>query len=231
MTSLKSIYLTDAQHGVTYRLEAQRRRCTTICVPRLTAVVQRSQLKITTKFKVEGIPLVIVVREKTTAFLRAKNFRGSHVHCAGNFSLWESYELFLDDLEVQETLFDDVREALELEQCERTFDIDWNEIVGWTSTIPLESYDESALESFRPNAKSFALRIKKSRRDIQAPKTTHFTVSYELKREVDWVTHLEQYTVVIFSIHTGQNIGTLEGHKSKPPDGVLFFDWNHPGED
>lgn len=175
----------------------------------------------------------MIVREAPERHIRLHNFRGSEIRCAGNFFRWNNLDHFLEDQEFLCALKDDVNEALQQEHVHRTFEYDFDTNIGWTSTVPLGHIEDGLLEQFHLSKTAFGMRVKICHSNIKAPLTKTVTVTYELKREIDRGSRREQLSVVIFSIHPGEDIGSLRGNMSKPrkdSTGWIFFDWDHPGE-
>jgi hypothetical protein len=183
--------------------------------------------------KVGDLPITIILREKSEQHVRSHNFRGYRVRCAGNFFRWDTLDAFLEDQEFLFALQEDVEEAVRENHSQRTFEYDFDAHVGWSSTVHLSRVNEDYLEPFNLNRNAYGMRVKSVHQDIKAPLTRTITVTYELKPEIDRGTQREQLSVVIFSVHPGEDIGPLKGNMSKPRKGFRgcnFFDWDHPGE-
>lgn len=190
-------------------------------------------MKINTTMKVGDLPITIIVREKSEQHVRSHNFRGYRVRCAGNFFRWDTLDAFLEDQEFLFALQEDVEEAVRENHSQRTFEYDFDAYIGYSSTIPLGRVNEDYLEPFNLNRNAFGMRVKSVHQDIKAPLTRTITVTYELKGETDHGSKREQLSVVIFSIHPGEDVGPLRGNMSKPrkeSGGWIFFGWDHPGE-
>jgi hypothetical protein len=98
--------------------------------------------------------------------------------------------------------------------------------VGWSSTEPAVKFDTEATEPFEPNSKSTAQRVKTDREDLPAPRTKELTVVFNFKKEDAG----EGIIAVLYSIYPGGDIGELVGDITGR-EKVVFFDWDHPGEE
>jgi hypothetical protein len=168
--------------------------------------------------------LILVVRGSVKERLKSTCFRGKDKPLAGNFFRWESVEkMFSDDIIVNDFV-SEIRDAdLNREFETLSFEFDCGVPVGWASTDELDSYDEDDLEQFQPNRRSTAMRVRLDRRDIPAPKVNRVTFVVENKVEAGTA------VVVLHSVYPGGDIGKLSEDITSR-EGVVFFDWNHPGE-
>ncbi len=165
----------------------------------------------------------IVMRQGTEDRLSQTCFRGFRVRCAGNFNLWGSVRELLEEPLVLKELLRHLRAA----HLERAFDttsivVAYRTWVGWSSTAPRAEYQIDDLERFDLNRKGWALRVKRSRRDLLAPLTEMITFVFEFKDEE------RMPTAVIHSIYPGEDIGEITGNVTER-ENVVFFDWCHPG--
>jgi hypothetical protein len=104
-----------------------------------------------------------------------------------------------------------------------SFEICFSEKIGWSNTDDLEGYTADMLELFEPNGRSVGYRVKLDRTDLEAPRTNIVTVIYEFRDEP------QGPVAVVHSIYPGKNIGVVRGEISKDK-AVVFFDYNHPGQ-
>ena len=166
----------------------------------------------------------IIVRKPAMERLREKNFRGTAIVCAGNFSKWPNIQSFLYDEKIKKTIMEEMLEEMTMRGAgTSSFELEFEDYVGWSSTDNLQKYSTNELELHYPNRRSTVLRVKMDLLSIRASKTKIVTLVYELKREGGIL------VAVIHSIYPGHDIGELYGDVSER-EKVVFFDWNHPGE-
>lgn len=178
----------------------------------------------------------LVYPETTEARLSGTCFRGTDIECAGNFSLWATFEDMRRDKAFRELLeFEIMRAAQEYlndESSDTRFDesieIEHDQEVGWASTSPIDDFSEDDLEPFQPNKRVTGLKVRVDSGKL-APKTSLVTVVYSLYRHEDQM----NWTAVIHSIYPGEDIGPLEvlGQYTdvSERERIAFFDWSHPG--
>lgn len=187
-------------------------------------------------------PCLVIMRHETCERLATKCFRKTEKPLSGNFAFWNDLLSMWKDADIRSSLLDDVMtailEANDFPTTTQRLEIDYGSDVGWSSTSRRidgathnswrspndEIVDNRLVETFEPNKKSTALRVRLDRTDIKAPLTNRLTIVYELKFEPNhgWV-------VVIHSVYPGENVGLLRGDVTAR-EGVVFFDFNHPGE-
>jgi hypothetical protein len=173
---------------------------------------------------VDGQRFKIVVRLEAEQRLSQTCFRGAHCRCAGNFFRFESAIAVFNCEEVWRPFSEEILEMWEKNDFGfSSFSILCDRPVGWSSTMPIESVGLEGCEQFNPNRRSSGLRVKINRRNIMAPTTSIITFVVEFRSE-DNVP-----AVVIHSMYPGVDIGKLVGNVTER-EGVVFFDWNHPGE-
>jgi hypothetical protein len=124
---------------------------------------------------------------------------------------------------IREQLIDDTKVAVEKCSRRNSFSIKFNEWIGWSSTDDRILHANICLEPFAINGRATGYRIRPDRKDILAPKTKIMTIIYNLAFEAN------QLLVHIVSMYPGPDIGELIEDVSER-EGVVFFDWNHPGE-
>ncbi len=169
-----------------------------------------------------GVPLNIVVRDKTIERLNGTCFRGPDVHKAGNFFRWHTMMSLLRDSFVSVEFINELTYRWKQGRLgSYSVTLMHPEFVGWESTDILGLYLESELEEFAPNHHSNVLRVR-SRVDRFSPRTREITLVYELKKEGTYA------TAVVYSVYPGKDIGKLDGDITER-EGRVFFDWNHPG--
>lgn len=175
-----------------------------------------------------GIRANIVVRHGTVERLSGTCFRGRDRALAGNFSRFERAEDVFNEEEILTELLDgilwEIQEMRDEKSRNMTFSrtVDFGAPVGWESTDRAERYPAEALEPFKPNRNSNALRVKLERGDIRAPVTNLITFVFQIRKEnYEW-------TVIIHSMYPGEDIGNLKGNVTKRENRV-FFSWEHPG--
>ncbi len=178
------------------------------------------------KMRVANKKFRIIVPGRVRNRLSKTCFRPNSIHCAGNFSLWESSEDLLKEPSVKAFIIEEAEAILNEGKTGGIYSVTYThtENVGWSSTNDRMKYSHLDLEDFFPNRKSMAMRINTTRKDILAPLTNDITFVLELS------SRNERPFVVIKSIYPGNDIGDLEGNITKR-EGVVFFDWNHPGEE
>ncbi|MFH1077741.1 MAG: hypothetical protein V1745_00450 [Patescibacteria group bacterium] len=177
----------------------------------------------------DGTPTTIIVRYRTTERLAKTCFRGTDRTRAGNFFRFTRVDDIFKEGEVLAALRKHVLECIdELIETPGAPDatysstVDVGHTVGWESTSDLASFSEESLERFNPNRRSHALRVKPTRTDVRAPRTSLITFVYQLKREGDG------WAVIIHSLYPGRDIGELKGNITQRERRV-FFTWEHPG--
>ncbi len=164
----------------------------------------------------------LVVRDVTEKRLSGTCFCGQDVGFAGNFSRWASVRNLLGDPIVTRELLADLYErCLTKDLGTHSIEIDYHSMVGWSSTAPRGDYRAEDLEPFQPNRRSVALRVK-SDTGFLAPRTSKLTIVFEFKFEC------RLPVAVIHSIYPGKDVGELSGDVTER-EGVVFFDWSHPG--
>lgn len=167
--------------------------------------------------------------------LGGKCFRGRDVCRAGNFSLWDSFDEFRGD-DVCRTLEKDILESIDA--CDvipegwiaKRLEIEHDLNVGWSSTDDISSYEDGELESFVINSKVSGMRILVDCGKF-APQTTVLTIVYSIRyfpNDKTWIAE-------VFSMYPGEDIGPLEKSDEitdiSVREGIVFFDWNHPGQE
>lgn len=169
--------------------------------------------------------------------LKGTCFRGRGRPLAGNFMRWRSMREVLNDPYVWEDLQANCGEKLISEEVSdrsrqkftARFTIVHPQPIGWTSATTDETYQlvQDDLESFWPNRKTKALRVKSSV-DFCAPLTREVTFSIRFaQRGGTWIGFIK-------TIYPGEDIGRVYPTNPKRTGplmhGVVFFDWNHMGE-
>lgn len=187
----------------------------------------------------DGSPALILMRQTTEERLSRTCFRGREVARAGNFSAWDGANHLFGTAHVRKTLLESVQRAVNKDDfADGTFSIEvsFAAPIGWASTTncvrtafgswsPGEAADPRLVETFAPNRRSQALRIKLERTDVKAPLTSIATLVCQLKFELDrgWV-------IIVHSCYPGRDVGKLDGDITER-ERVVFFDWSHPGVD
>jgi hypothetical protein len=171
----------------------------------------------------KGRLISIIVRAHTTDRLEGTCFRGTGNRLAGNFSLWNSpHEMFSHESVIR-PFIKSVADVFDKGEfgCS-SVEIPFPLNVGWSSTDRIEKYKEEELEEFKPNNKSFALRVKSSAGRI-SPRTRYVTFIFEAKMEES------SQMVIVHSIYPGKDIGDLIGDITNR-EKCVFFDWSNQGE-
>lgn len=178
-----------------------------------------------THFRIDGIAVAFIVRSVTEQRLSTTCFRGTDKKLAGNFMAFRSHNDLFDtsDSTWLPGFVADIKETLERGDSTASYSFDKGTDVGWSGTASISRYQPDDMEIFEPNRRSQAFRIKTSRCDLLAPLTSLVTMVYEVRIEGSII------GVIIHSIYPGEDIGELRGDVSKR-EGIVFFDWNHPGE-
>ena len=186
-----------------------------------------------------GFNVTLHVPQQTLDRLAMTCFRGTRLARAGNFSRWSSFqELWSSDLrlEIEADVLERAREYAATEPQKRRhderFDVVCDEVVGWTSTAPIERFSKDDLEPFYPNGHAVAMRVRSDAGRL-APATTYVTVVYQLYLNAE----NKEWFAVVYSLYPGIDIGPMRNEKSKrrraditEREGVVFFDFNHVGE-
>ena len=175
-----------------------------------------------TVMQAEGFSADVIVPWRDLVRIGKDHFR-ERKNLAGNFSKWDSLSDMLEDTVVQAKFLKDVKHAWEEQDFDPlSFNIDYEEWVGWSSTDRLEHYPKDALEEFNPNKRSVALRVKPALTQFLAPQTSRITFIYRLQ--------LLEVTprLFLFSVYPGEDIGHKYQNVTER-EGVIFFDWDHPG--
>lgn len=167
--------------------------------------------------------LIIAVRGETESRLSRTSFRGVQKRLAGNFHRFSTARHLILDPEINVHLVDAAKESYHLGYKVNSTTIQCGSLVGWASSDDVDLYTDDDVELFSPSRKSTALRVKLDRLTLTSPQTDLVTIVYELRME------LRQVAVIVHSIYPGVDVGELVGDITKR-EGVVFFDWDHPGE-
>ncbi len=171
-----------------------------------------------------GRPVNIIVHRENEETFRRHHFRGTQVAKAGNFLLWETLrEAFHEEPFVRQLL-------MYVEECARahrfgnfSLELVHEFPVGWSSVDDLKNYEEEDLEPYCPHHKLRILRIRIDHTHLKAPKTSTVFINGHITRKLGAI------QCTIHTMRPGKGIGKLEGNISQDR-GVIFFDWEHPGE-
>lgn len=174
--------------------------------------------------RTRGETVIVIVGGRASARLIDKNFRGSRYARAGNFSAWNSMQEFFLDRDIQKALLDEIIDATEegLDQIS-SFEIEFDHVVGWSSTDDIDKYNPNTLTRFSPNSRSTALKVKNDCRTVLAPTTNILTIVFYLTYENG------KYIAVIYNVYPGRDVGDFDGDVTSR-EKMIFFDWSHPGE-
>lgn len=174
--------------------------------------------------------------ENTESRLCDTCFRGKDESLAGNFFLWESFEEMRSCAAFREQLESSVIEAIheymetdpEEGHFEESTEIECGFEVGWSSVTSPEGFEADELEPFNLNKHVTGLRVRGTC-PKDAPRTSIVTVVYSLYHSFE----KKNWSAVIRSIYPGTDVGILRptgGVKDLTVrEGVVFFDWKHPG--
>ncbi|MFH0951839.1 MAG: hypothetical protein V1838_01485 [Patescibacteria group bacterium] len=176
---------------------------------------------------------------------RMKNtcFRGAGIAKSGNFLQWSSAKELMRDSFIWHVLATKINEFLECNNhelnhssktlsCRITFVHPWP--IGWQSTVSTDQRGlidaRNDLETFKPNNRTKAKRVKATAKDICAPITHEITFVIGIRNEfID--EDVESFKGVIYAIYPGPDIGNIQ---PKTSDGwyrdETFFDFEHPGD-
>jgi len=180
-----------------------------------------------TKYKIETNNVYIVVRRQTKERLAKTCFRGTDKPLAGNFSIWNDiYDLFANPTVIQDFIHDADEAVREQSWGTNSVSIKLDSPVGWAGTDDVARYRLEDLESFQPNRRSCALRVRQDRLDLKAPQTDLLTIVYELRHEQDFKE--SRIILIVHSVYPGHDIGELGGDITFR-EKCVFFDWSHPG--
>lgn len=170
----------------------------------------------------------VIVPHDSLQRICKKHFRGGHETQTGNFAgniLFDSHDDLLHFSAFKGMMREEMAEMVEAKEFGVfSTTLQFRFPVGWSSTDDSRNYRADDLEEFEPSRNSTALRVKRERDHLLAPRTRDLTVVYELTR-------LEEYEPVCFihSLYPGKDIGELRGNITKR-EGVVFFDWEHRGQ-
>ena len=190
-------------------------------------------MRLTTKCN-NGDTLNIVVRHDEKERLTARNFRGVDQRFACNISRFARIEEMFHEKVVLDVIRNRVSEKARYLVSRGSplsdhfsFTIDCGTPIGWESTDILERYSDDALEWFKPNRHSTALRVKLERTDLCAPLTRLISVGVHLRP--DRLRTSFSWGAIVFSVRPGEDYGALKGNVTHR-EGRVFFDQNHPGK-
>ncbi|MFH0928101.1 MAG: hypothetical protein V1821_01365 [bacterium] len=173
----------------------------------------------------QGKRVVLIVGAQAEERLARTCFRPLSEPRAGNFQRFRSAREIIARRGIIQKLQEEcLGELRELQGDESRFSFSLQDLgfVGWSSTAPREGFLAEQLEPLELNWRATALRVKKDL-ELLAPPTREITFVVNLKmtpREV---------ILFVFSIYPGPDVGELVGDVSLR-EGVVFFDWNHPGK-
>lgn len=161
--------------------------------------------------------------------MQDKCFRPNDQALAGNFSLWETPQEMLCDYTVIHSL---IQHGLEIWKSgdigsTHSIQIEHEKLIGWSSTYPIGFYRDYMLEEFQVGKHATGLRVKAEYAGMSAPQSHIVTVVINVSET--WGKN-RQPKLTIHSCYPGKDVGELEGDVSKR-EGIVFFDWNHPGEE
>jgi hypothetical protein len=174
----------------------------------------------------------IVYPRETNERLSTRCFRGTLCRTAGNFFRWDNFDEFRSDPLVIDALREAVANQIEGAngklRIKGRLEIDCGEEIGWSSTDPSFKYEGWELEQFEVNFQVDGFRLHASSNRL-APLTKFVTLVYVLCHEVGDM----NWKIMMYSIHPGVDIGPLEvvdGEENVScREGVVFFDYEHPG--
>ncbi len=178
------------------------------------------------------------MRGHTKRRLAENCFRGRDLRAAGNLCRWDDEDALFEDKTFVELLLAACHEALRgvtisRNGITRNVEVEYPQYVGWSSTAPIDSVSSRVLERYEPNPYTVARRVQPSATAVLAPRTKLLTLAVEFRRARGGI------EAIVHTIYPGPNIGAL---RRDPGDqnpqrlnvtereGVVFFDWNHPGE-
>lgn len=170
----------------------------------------------------EGMISRVIVGPETASRLTHTCFRGRWRVCAGNFFAWNTLADFLHEKSVLSSLLASAKETLLGGGRANAVCLEFDQLVGWTSTDDVVRYRPRDLENFNPNERCVAVRVKPSLRNLLAPVTSLATITYKVADYGPF------WMVIVYSAYPGPDIGKLRGPVSSA-SGRVFFDWNHPG--
>lgn len=179
-----------------------------------------------TKYRIEGSRLSIIARTDTENRLSTTCFRGDVKKSGNIFIPTQSVEDLLryQDEKAIKAIVASAADFWKDEDGYTHFTtVEFEDFVGYSSTAEIKGFNENELESFKPNRKSTGLKVRLPS-DKKCPKTKLVTFIYEMRLEQDG------FKIVIHSIYPGKYIGPLKGNISQREQ-IVFFDWEHPGEE
>ena len=179
----------------------------------------------------DGSDVLVIVPKKQIRRMQTTCFRGTELARAGNFFAYHDIGELMRDRTLFTALVEDIEENYEehgiVVGAQYSCEVEMSRLVGWSSTDSAINYPLDALEIFRPNKRSEALRVKSDHAHYKAPKTvlitTIYTIAIDERGDNDFI-------VFVHSIYPGKDIGELKGDVSGR-ENVVFFDWNHPGDE
>jgi hypothetical protein len=168
-----------------------------------------------------GISVLIVCHSYKERILSRISFQGKEKHFAGNFHKWKTLEDMLSDTLVRDGFTNKINELISSHALgAHSVTITCPSNVGWESTTPLDGFRAEELETFKPSAYNYALRLIKHGRE--APETNQATIIFTLTRKNG------ELRATIDSVYPGTNIGILKGDITKQT-GRVFYAEEHPG--
>lgn len=178
-----------------------------------------------------GTTIAIGTHDQTLHRLRGTCFRPTKEPLAGQFLYWLNLFDILQDQWFRPSFLAEVETVVagfSGDRRQQYFSVKHTEPVGWSATAPRQEFAASELEEFRPSQRSVAMRLRKDSGRM-APLTNEVTFSGDFLKLSD------RWSLVIYSVYPGPNIGRLSGPNGSVVDltasrGVVFFDWSHPGE-
>lgn len=172
-----------------------------------------------------GKPIKLICPRDQLIRMGGTCFRGKGKPLANNFRLWNNMGELLADTKVRKVFSDTILEILTKylnPNNEYSTMIEYDQPVGWASTISSEQVKKSEVETFYPNRNSEALRM----RDKTAPAPYTHLITFVFRVSVGPTL----IKVIVYSVYPGRDVGRLEGHISKR-ESVVFYPFDNPGTD
>lgn len=175
------------------------------------------------------VPFLLIVGNFQENRLRQTCFRGINLRRAGNFCFASKFEDILD--ESMEVIAEDILEVIqdmmrlgEPYRDSHRLTIDYEEPIGWKSTVPLSALPDSVkLKTFEPNLSTQAMRVADER--VLAPSSRTLTIIFE------FVFLKDGWKAIVKTVYPGEfvQMGFRDHERIIDPSEAVFFNWNHEG--
>ncbi len=157
--------------------------------------------------------------------LKTTCFRGKRCRKAGNFSAWNNFAEFLQDVEARELMQVEIKKLIDLGETNQhhRIELEFSHDVGWDSCIDKNDLTQEDLEACeeRPlNKHSSALFVKEG--VVDSPRTEFVTMVAQLIFDGHW-------KLIVRTLYPGADCGRLSGNLTETQN-LVFLSWDNPGE-